>query len=306
MTYILKNWKVVIISLIGATTFWFFNALNKSYDANIDYPVEFTFSRDSNVVMQPLPSSIRINVSSGGWNLLRKTLWFNIPPIQIPLEQPASVKFIDRGQLFPIVVDQMSELKVNHIVSDSLFLSIEPKNDKLVALQLDSSRIPLSPGYRITSPITIMPDSIRLIGPTSFIDTLQNQYSLVLTIQQIDEPVSQEILVNLPHSLIESQPPRVSISFEVAQFINNSIEVSLDLAGFPEDSSKYPETSQITVNYVVASSKQRVFDPSEFVVLADLATEDPRDSTVVPILLFYPSEIEEAEVEPDEIRVIYE
>lgn len=306
MSYFLENWKVVIISLIGATTFWFFNALNKSYDATINYPIEFTFSRDSNVVMQPLPTDIRINVSSGGWNLLRKTFWFNVPPIEIPLEQPDKVKYIDRGQLFPLVVNQMSELKVNHIVSDSLFLSIESRKSKKVLLTMDSTKIPLSPDYRITSPISIAPDSIELIGPSSFIDSLQNEYSLVLNMQNIDDPINQNIHVNLPNNLIVSVPQEISISFNVERFISEKITVPVELAGFPKDSSRYLEAGEVTVSYVVANSKNRSFDPNEFVVLVDLSTMDRKDSSIMPLLLFHPPEIVDVAVLPDQLKVIYE
>ena len=306
MSYFLENWKVVIISLIGATTFWFFNALNKSYDATINYPVEFIFSRDSNVVMQPLPASIRINVSSGGWNLLRKTSWFNVPPIEIPLDQPEKIKYFDRGQLFPLVVNQMSELKVNHIVSDSLFLSIETKKTRNVLLKFDSTKIPLSPNHRITSPITITPDSIRLIGPSSFIDSLQNEYSLVLNMQNIDDPVNQSILVNLPSTLITSEPQEINLSFNVEQFLVEQITVPVELAGFPKDSSKYLETGEVTVNYLVADSKNRSFDPSEFIVLVDLSTLDKKDSSIMPILLFHPPEVVDVTVLPDQLKVIYD
>ncbi len=306
MSYFLENWKVVIISLIGATTFWFFNALNKSYDATINYPVEFTFSRDSNVVMQPLPASIRINVSSGGWNLLRKTFWFNVPPVEIPLDQPAQTKYIDRGKLFPLIVNHMSELKVNHIVSDSLFLAIETKKTKNVLLKLDSTKIPLSSSHRITSPISISPDSIKLIGPSSFIDSLQSEYSLVLNMENIDDPVNQNILVNLPNNLIVSEPLEINVSFNVEQFLNEQVTVPVELAGFPKDSSKYLETGEVTVNYLVADSKNRSFDPSEFVVLVDLATIDKKDSSIMPILLFHPPEVVDVTVLPDQLKVVYE
>lgn len=306
MSYFLENWKVVIISLIGATTFWFFNALNKSYDATINYPIEFTFSRDSNVVMQPLPASIRINVSSGGWNLLRKTFWFNVPPVEIPLDQPAQTKYIDRGKLFPLIVNHMSELKVNHIVSDSLFLAIETKKTKNVLLKLDSTKIPLSSSHRITSPISISPDSIKLIGPSSFIDSLQSEYSLVLNMENIDDPVNQNILVNLPNNLIVSEPLEINVSFNVEQFLTEQVTVPVELAGFPKDSSKYLETGEVTVNYLVADSKNRSFDPSEFVVLVDLATIDKKDSSIMPILLFHPPEVVDVTVLPDQLKVVYE
>ena len=68
-----ENWKVILLSIIGAATFWFFNALNKNYDARISYPLSFSFDRDSVIVVEPLAEEVKIDVTSGGWNLLRKT-----------------------------------------------------------------------------------------------------------------------------------------------------------------------------------------------------------------------------------------
>ena len=59
-----KTIKVVVLSLFAATTFWFFNAMNKSYDTRVDYPLSYTFAEDSVVVMEPLAKQIKIDVTS--------------------------------------------------------------------------------------------------------------------------------------------------------------------------------------------------------------------------------------------------
>ena len=306
MLTMLKNWKVVVLSLVGATTFWFFNALNKSYDANITYPIEFVFNRDSVVVMKPLPENIRMNVSSGGWNLLRKTYWFNLPPIEIELSNPTSVQYMDRGLLFPIVVNQMTELRVNYIVNDSLFIDIEEKRTKKVHLKIDSAKISLEPLHRITSRISILPDSVELTGPKSFIDTIGNNYFISLDERSIDDPIDLNTSVASGNQLISSRPAEVRVSFNVERFYKESIMVPISYAGFPADSSKYPEIPVITVNYLISRSLRKEYYPSDFIVAADLSMMDMTDSTVTAMLIYAPPEVTDPSLDPSRIKIIYD
>ena len=150
----LNNWKVVVLSLIGATTFWFFNELNKEYTTRLIYPLEFNFQRDSVVVMRPLPETINVDVTSGGWNLLRRTfILFNPTPITIELFNPTLIKFYTRATMMPIVRDQLDELKVNYLVTDTLFFDIEEKQSRIIGLSIDSANTELRDNYRITSSI---------------------------------------------------------------------------------------------------------------------------------------------------------
>ena len=195
MYRVLKNWKVVLLSLGGATTFWFFNALNKDYNAVINYPIEFQFARDSVVILDPLPSSVTIDVSSGGWNLIRKTLFFNVTPIQIELENPTEISYYTRSALFPLVIDQLEELQINYLVTDTLYINIDKKKTKKFLAKIDSLKIPLKDSYRLTSSIQITPDTIELTGAQSFLDTLGQYYYLSFDTKEIDDSFDKKIEV---------------------------------------------------------------------------------------------------------------
>jgi hypothetical protein len=216
---LLNNWKVVLLSLGGATTFWFFNALNKEYSAVISYPIEFQFSRDSVVIIDPLPTTVTIDVSSGGWNLIRKTLFFNVTPIQIELENPTEISYYTRSALFPLVIDQLEELQVNYLITDTLHINIDKKKRKKVILKVDSLSIPLHEGYRLTSSILISPDTIELIGAKSFLDTLGKYYYIPLDASRIDDPYNQKVTVKGPEKAqMLAFPKEVRVAFDVERF----------------------------------------------------------------------------------------
>ena len=96
---LINNWKVVMFSFLGATTFWLFRSLSQDQSALISYPIEFVFDEDSVVVMDPLPETVKIDVSSGGWNLFRRTLLFSVEPLKVELDNPSEIKFLNRSFL---------------------------------------------------------------------------------------------------------------------------------------------------------------------------------------------------------------
>lgn len=304
MSRAFNNWKVVSLSLIGATTFWFFNALNKNYDASINYPVEFLFDRDSVVVMKPLPNTVNIDVSSGGWNLFRKTFWFNVTPIQIALDNPTEIGFYTRSSLLPIVADQLSELKVNHLITDTIYIDIEPKRSLKMAVSIDSMDIDLAENHRLTSKIIISPDSIWMTGPKSCIDTLGATYYFSLPTKGINSTYNRRVEIQLPSKkFVNCNPEKVNVKFDVDKFERHSIEIPLDPENFPEDSSLYLSRRTVQVFYTIAESEEEDFNEADFAITADLLMMNSKDSTVLAMLVYYPENTLDVEVIPEHVKI---
>lgn len=296
-----------MLSLLGATTFWFFNALNKNYDARISYPIDFVFDRDSVVVMEPLAEAVVIDVSSGGWNLLRKTFWFNVTPIQIYLENPTEIGFYTRSSLLPIIEDQLSELQINFVVTDTVFINIEQKKAKYLTVAVDSLQIDLAKNHRITSPIAVVPDTIQVIGPKSYIDTLQQTYQLTPDVGDISKRFNRDIPISLPNNrLMKSIPDEVRIAFDVQRFERLSIEVEVAPVNFPEDSSMFLEKHNTLIFYTVSQAAERNFQPEDFEVIADLEQMNELDSMISLELITHPPQAIEIDIIPATLKVTHE
>ncbi|WP_258099448.1 hypothetical protein [Marinoscillum pacificum] len=304
MSKAFNNWKVVLLSLLGATTFWFFNALNKSYDARISYPVEFIFDQDSVVVMKPLASTVAIDVSSGGWNLLRK-ITVNVTPIQIELENPTEIGFYTRSSLQPIVTEQLGELKINYVATDTVFIDIQKKKTKKVKLIVDSLSVDLAENHRMVSPVTISPDTIELIGPTSFIDSLSREFVIGVPTRGISSNYDRDVEVKLEGGkLTSSIPEDVHIKFDVDKFERQSIEIPIEIQNLPADSSLTLDHQSVQVFYTVRSSQKQDYSEDDFAVTTDVYLMDDADSTVMAILVYHPEEAIEIDVIPEYIKVI--
>jgi hypothetical protein len=301
-----NNWKVVLFSIMGASTFWLFRALNKSHSALVSYPIEFVFNVDSTVVMNPLPTTIKIDVSSGGWNLFRRTLIFSIDPIQVELDNPSEVNFLTQSFLRPIVEDQLKGLTINYIVTDTLFLSIERKITKRMILKVDSLNLPLEEDYQLISNIIIQPDHVVLIGPKSIINSFESDFYITLDENNIDEDFNGRVEVPIVfEDLIQSDPSEVNVSFEVDKFKNVKVGVPIILQNFPTNRVTTLLDSIVNVTYRVEESFKEDFLAEDFLAVLDydfLKT----DSLGVPVLIKYPDTLRTVSIDSQKVRFRYE
>ena len=283
-----SNWKVVLLSLTVATTFWFFNALSKNYEAEVVYPLQFEFSQDSVVVVDPLPEYIRLEVSGGGWDLLRRTTKIGAKPVIIQLDNPTEVKLLPKNNLQRIISEQMKEVTVQFILTDSLFINIEPKVSRKVVLKIDSASIQLEDDYRITSPIQLLTDTVEISGPESLVKQLRTPYLIEIEEKDLDSDFSESIKVPLPNaSIMKAIPAEVEISFQVEEFKRVTYQIPIEKLNFDQNPNATLADSLVSVTFTVAESKEDLISVSDFNVTADLLLLNQSDSTVnlIPVLL---------------------
>jgi hypothetical protein len=304
LTKAINNWKVVLLSIIGATTFWCFNALNKDYSARINYPIEWVFDRDSTIIMEPLPTVVMIDVTSGGWNLVRKTLLLFNTPISIELDNPSEIGFYTRSSMLPIVKEKLNGLNVNFLITDTLHINIERKISKKVAIKIDSISLSLENSYRITSPIKIQPDSVVFVGPKVYLDTLNDNYYIYSKESEIDENYDESMEVYVPDGYyIVSLPSEVNVKFNVQKYDRLKITIPIEEVNFPSDSSVRLSRTEVDVVFTVLNSERREFNEEDFAITADYSMLDDRDSTVLAMLMYYPEQILEVEIVPENIKI---
>lgn len=301
-----SNWKVVLLSFLGAATFWFFSALGKEYNTRIKYPLEVVFNEDSLVLMQPLPETVEVDVTGGGWDLFRKSFWFGSDPILIEPDNPVSIKFLTRPTILPIVSDHLKQFQINFLYTDTLFIDIDERVSKTVSLEVDSLKISLDNDYRLVSPISISPDSALISGPRRFIDTLSLIYTIPISSQEIDRDFDRFITLGLPDEFgISSEPSTVNAQFDVERFDNLQMPVKLELLNFPLDSSAVPALESVNVRFLMQRSLREDLFAEDFKVMLDYDMINEKDSTAPAIIMIFPENALEVEVDPDTLKINY-
>lgn len=301
-----SNWKVILLCFSTAATFWFFNALNKEYTTRINYPVSLVFDRDSLVALKYPPDAIPINVTGGGWQLLKRTISGSAEPVIIEPENPVQTQFFTSNNLLPIFSSQLTDININYIATDTIFFKIDPYADKRLGIKLDSASIQLREDHFITSKIVVEPDSVNFHGPLSMINQLPDVFVVSLSEKNINNQYDEELSLDLfSPTLIKKYPEVIHIKFDVEEFVEQNLTLNLELVNFPYDSTVYINTTEINVSFRVQKSFRNQSTKDNFLIIADLNDIQTADSTITIEIMDSPEFIKDLSIKESRLQVIY-
>lgn len=246
------NWKAVVLCIFAAMIFWVFNSLNKEYSTSLRFPILFEFNSDRYLPADHFPKSVTLNVTGVGWDLFRRKLGLKVPNLIIPLERPAEVRKIVAGTLIPIFASQVNNLRINSVATDTLYLKIDKRDSHRYKLKADISAVTFREGYGRTSPVVILPDSVKIEGPESRLHAVIDSILLKVESQNVSENFREEVEISLEGSeFVKRDPPVAQVMFEVGrvQVINKKLKVVSDLP-LPLTSDSVMAQFQIPVNRV--------------------------------------------------------
>lgn len=284
-----RNWKAVVLCIFAATVFWFFNALNKNYTTNINFPLAFDFDRERYVAIRPLPEVVRFNVTGVGWNLFRRSAGLKIPPLIVPLPQPSEVKKIVGSTLPALVSNQPAGFAINFVLTDTLHLAIEPKAERLIKLRVDIPTLLLKKGYGLVSDIEIIPDTVRIEGPVKLINSLPEYVELKLSDRNIDDDFSEDIEVKfLNNELIKRNPPTVLVTFQVDRYVEMENSIPLEIVNPPKNSWPVIEGKKVECTVAIPESAQNTFALDSIKAVVDLKAVTKGEKKLLPIIVGLP------------------
>lgn len=264
-----KSWKALTLCFFAATVFWFFNALNKNYTTNISFPLEFDYDKENYVALKPLPSTVRINVTGVGWDLLRRSTGLKLPSLVIPLERPAEVKKI--VAVPALFANQLERFEINFLLTDTLRVALEPKESRWINLKLDPANIDLRNGFVRTSEPVLTPDSIFIEGPWPVVKSFLEPVYLRLGETGIDEDYEEDVEVQfIQNELIRRSPPTVSVKFKVDKLVQLSDSIPLSVVNFPKGASPYLGIKALYCVFTIPESFMDEYQPDSVRAVIDL------------------------------------
>lgn len=210
------NWTALALCLFAAAVFWVFNALNKDYDTQVSLPIRLEYDESRFAPAERIPALLAVNIHGNGWELLRNSLGYNTPVVSIPLERPAGTHRIPGSALAPNVIPQLGNLKLNFVVLDTLRLRLEPRMTRKIRLVADLGRVTFRQNTGRVSPVVILPDSVLLDGPQSYLQALPDTLIITLPARRVGAQYRETLEIYLPGGeFIRRDPPVAEVLFDV-------------------------------------------------------------------------------------------
>jgi len=212
------NLPVLLLCLLAAALIWLMNALNKdNYTVRVQFPIEFAFDRQQFIPLTPLPNTVTVSLSGSGWILLRKSmLSFRARPVTYRIPDPLRATRIDLPVVEAALTEQTKDVRVNFVVGDTLSLAFDRRASREVPVDLDSTHLPLAPGFRIAGPIRRTPAKVRVEGPAHLMRAVPDRIRVRFPSEPITETVDADLPLDLPgHPLLKASADRVRVHVDV-------------------------------------------------------------------------------------------
>ena len=286
-----RNWKAVVLCLFAATVFWFFNALNKNYSANINFPLEFDYDRDQYVPVKALPTSVRMNVNGLGWDLFRKSSGLKVPPLVIPLEKPTEVSKIVGSTLPALFSSQLEGLQINFVLVDTLVIEIDEKARRKFNLKVDSVWKYLSRDFGVINDIKLVPDTVLVEGPKKIINELPQTIALALPERNIDKDFIGEVEIVFPYNnVMKRNPPVVEISFDVEKLMEITDRVQLSIVNVVSRSRASSNATEVNCTFRLPVSLVNTLSLDSLKAVIDLQDLPKGNYKLVPQIIGLPAQ----------------
>jgi len=201
---------------LTACTFWVFRSLNKQHQTGLKIPIRFDTPSGNYTQLSLLPEYIKANVTATGWVLIRYLWHISRKTVDIKLEKPLSIYYLTKDDLMPIFVENLPELKVNFLMTDTIKILYDSVVQKTVYLSLQTEKISIAEGYFLASPIQILPDSVVLEGARSVLSEIPDVLRIELPETDLNRPYHDFVPITLPDfPTIKPHTEQVQVIFSV-------------------------------------------------------------------------------------------
>lgn len=227
-----RKFKVGSLCVALATTFWFFNAMNKNnYNSNINYPIDIVYDDSLFIQVADLPTSVEVNVSGTGWNIMGVYFGFGIDGYTINIEGDKDWNYVLGRDLTYYISSHIGHLNVNYVKNDTIRFNIEPKVFRKVAVSANTNFI--SDRFKVRFEPKVVPQVVELYGGKSAMSKVPD--ILYLDIPDLKEGSSidkklVDLSSQLPQDVYCEKYSKLEVTAIVDEYVLKSFETKLQLS----------------------------------------------------------------------------
>jgi hypothetical protein len=270
------------LCVLAAATFWVFNALNKNYATTVRLPLRFEFDGSRFREVEPLPTHVAVNLSGSGWRIIRNEYGIKVPDISISLERPADVRKMSAAALLPVIASQLQGLKLNYIVTDTLFIHIDPIVTRQVRVKVSADRISFRKNYGAIGAMQISPDTATITGAASLIASLGDTLVLHPCAEMLSANFEKAVSWSGPQeSFLQIVPTSFLVHLPVDKIELISFSVALRTPRLPHGYSASTDSIKITWQIPASLHQNKAIDRQPVQAIIKLPAIAPGETRLV-------------------------
>ena len=301
---------MVVLCFAAATTFWVLNALNKdNYNTIVDYPIQWEYDQKNYTPINPLPSSIQIQISGNGWDLLRKYFNINGTAYPIQLNSPAEKKYLLTVDLKRGLGEFITPTQLENLLGDTIHYQIDRIVTKTLSPVLDTLGYSLDKNIALEGKVNFNPDQLEITGPSSILEAFEGKFPVALNTSKINSGFSGTVPLNVDESLaqlVQLKQKEIQVSFSVLSYLEGNKRLKIKKVYFPNNVTLIDEELIPVLSYLIEEGNLPQLKDLEFEAILDYRKRNRADSTLQIEVSPNPKFLKEIRITPPQLKLRYE
>ena len=234
-----KKASIFLLCLLLSTFFWFLSSLSKEYTTVLSVPLSYSDYSEDFLLSRPPRESIQIEVSSSGFELLGEQMSLDRSAVLVDLNlarRTGKNRYgLATSNLRSAVLETLDkDIRLLRIVSDSIYFETQERISKKVKV-VPTVNASYKLGYAQNGALKVEPAYVSISGPKSYLDTLQELSTPVITLQNVDDSLYENVQLLLPSiEGVHIEPSEVRVLVPVEKFTEKVLKQAV-IVRFLED-----------------------------------------------------------------------
>ncbi|UJH91189.1 YbbR-like domain-containing protein [Antarcticibacterium sp. 1MA-6-2] len=263
--------KTFLFFLGFSTVIWVFVQFSKQYTVTLQLPLEYINVPADKLLGPDNPKSLNIRMRDYGFNI---ALYKLLPPtLAIDISnatENGNVLVYDLEQQKPAIVSQINlEYEDANFLQPNLNIDFEQKAVKTVSV-IPNIELNFAVGYSALEDIQLSPDTVRVSGPASILDTLEEVSTEPLRITNINSDLKGKVKLqtgNLEN--VSFFNDEVNFTLRTDKFTEGRVEIPIEVVNVPDNTNVVIFPREVVLFYQVSLKDFEKVKPSSFKVVVD-------------------------------------
>lgn len=269
----------------------------------VNVPQEYVILKDSN-------ATLNITLKALGFNWLK--YYISNPELTIDFKKDVEKKkgyFLWNKANVYLHSDTYfgSQMTLINVSPDELYFRYDANLVKKVPV-VGNIEINFKPGYDMTHPYKIEPDSIDVIGPKDLVSKIEQVVTDSIILNNVNSDISKSVKLKLPNvnkGIIYSKK-QVNIKGPVERFTEGTLKVPISIINVPEGMKVKYFPKEINVIYYTSLKNYNDISAKDFKVICDFNHVSNNQSFLLPELIKITDKVKTAKINQQHIEFIIE
>ena len=302
---------IFLFFLICSSLFWFIITLNKTYELNVNIPIEYINVPPEIEFTTELPEYLSVKLKDKGTSMITYQ-YKRFNPVVINLNDYSV--YSSNNSWTISTISYLEKYVKSQINQSSIVIDYYPEEIVIEKKLLDSKKIKVQPlvslnldrQFFLCDSITTSPDSITLYGYKEILDTLKCIYTQTYASDILKDTLNATLPLDIPNHC-KANPNKVNVIAPVEFYTEKDIDLSIRVKNLPENIIVKTIPEKLNIKFLVGLSKYKEIRPSDFILSLDYEVLRKSNSNSETVTLdSYPSHIRQPYLKNDKVKWLIE